>query len=51
MENTPEEISFKMLDTTLKIAGMIVTALSTIVKAIDLVDRHKHQKSNRTDQS
>lgn len=51
MENTREEISFEMLDTVLKIAGIIVTALSTIVKVIDLADRHKHQKSNRTDQS
>ena len=47
MENTREEISFEMLDTILKIAGMIVTAISTIVKAIDLADRHRHQKSNR----
>lgn len=51
MENTREEISFEMLDTILKIAGMIVTALSTIVKAIDLAERYIHQKSNRTDQS
>lgn len=36
-----------MLETIIKIAGMIVTAISTIVKAIDLVDRLKHQKSNR----
>lgn len=36
-----------MLETILKIAGMIVTAASTIVKAIDLVDRLKHRKSNR----
>lgn len=36
-----------MLDTILKIAGMIVTALSTVVKAIDLADRLKHRKSNR----
>jgi len=40
-----------MLDTILKIAGMIVSAIGTIVKAIDLVDRFRHQKSNRTDQS
>ena len=38
---------FEMLDTILKIAGMIVTAISTVVKAIDLVDKFKHQKSNR----
>lgn len=36
-----------MLEMILKIAGMIVTAISTIVKAFDLVDRFKHQKSNR----
>lgn len=36
-----------MLDTILKIAGMIVTTTSTIVKAIDLADRFRHQKSNR----
>ncbi len=35
-----------MLDTILKIAGMIVSAIGTIVKAIDLVDRFRHQKSN-----
>ena len=40
-----------MLEMILKIAGMIVTAISTIVKAIDLVDRFRHRKSNRTDQS
>ena len=38
---------FEVLDTILKIAGMIVTVISTIVKAIDLVDRLRHQKSNR----
>lgn len=36
-----------MLDTILKIAGIIVSAMGTIVKAIDLVDRLRHQKSNR----
>lgn len=36
-----------MLDTIFKIAGIIVTTISTIVKAIDLVDKFKHQKSNR----
>lgn len=40
-----------MLDTILKIAGMIVSTMGTIAKAIDLVDRLRHQKSNRTDQS
>lgn len=41
---------FEMLDTILKVAGMIVTVASTIVKAIDLVDRFRHRKSNRPDQ-
>lgn len=36
-----------MVETILKIAGMIVSLLSTIVKAIDLADRFTHQKSNR----
>ena len=36
-----------MLEIFLKIAGMIVTLISTVVKAIDLVDRFKHRKSNR----
>ncbi len=40
-----------MLETILKITGMIVSAIDTIVKAIDLVDRFRHQKSNRSDQS
>lgn len=39
-----------MLDTILKFAGMIVTVASTIVKAIDLVDRFRHRKSNHPDQ-
>lgn len=39
-----------MLETILKIAGMIVSAFNTIVKAIDLADRFKHRKSNRPDQ-
>ena len=38
---------FEMLETILKITGMIVTTISTIVKVIDLVDRFRHQKSNR----
>lgn len=36
-----------MLETILKIAGMIVSATGTIVKAIDLAERLRHQKSNR----
>ncbi len=40
-----------MWETILQIVGMIVSLAGTIVKAIDLVDRFRHQKSNRTDQS
>lgn len=36
-----------MLETILKIAGMIVSAIGTAIKVIDLVDRFRHQKSNR----
>lgn len=39
-----------MFDIILKIAGMIVTFLSTIVRVIELVDKIRHQKSNRADQ-
>lgn len=39
-----------MLETILKVAGMVVTAISTMVKAIDLADRFRHRKSNRPDQ-
>lgn len=41
---------FEVLETILKIVGMIVTVTSTIVKAIDLVDKFRHRKSNRPDQ-
>lgn len=50
MENKVRGHIFEMLETILKIAGIIVTGFSTIVKAIDLVERFKHQKSNRPDQ-
>lgn len=36
-----------MFEIVLKIAGMIVSATDTIVKAIDLIDKFKRQKSNR----
>lgn len=38
-----------MLDYVIKIAGMIVTATSTVVKAIELYQKAKksNQKSNR----
>ena len=51
MENTKRGYIFEMFETILKIAGMIVTGFSTIVKVIDLVERIKRQKSNRPDQS
>lgn len=51
MENTKEDISFEVLEIVLKIAGMIVAAMNTIVQAIDLAERFRHQKSNRPDQS
>lgn len=47
MENTERGTNFAMLETSLKIVGMVVSLLGTIVKAIDLVDRLRHQKSNR----
>ena len=34
------------LNERVNIAGMIVTLISTVVKAIDLVDRFKHRKSS-----
>ncbi|MDE6567467.1 MAG: hypothetical protein K2K70_07025 [Lachnospiraceae bacterium] len=43
--------NFEMLDLIVKIAGMVVTLFSTIVKAIELAYKLKHQKSNRPDQS
>ena len=39
--------NFEMLDLIIKIAGMVVTLLSTIVKVIELAYKMKHQKSNR----
>ncbi len=52
MENTKRGSIFAMLDLIIKIAGMMVTLFSTIVKAIELAYKFKHQKSNRTpDQS
>lgn len=38
-----------MLDTVIKIAGIVVTAISTIVRIVDILLRQKdtHQKSNR----
>lgn len=42
-----------ILETVLKILGIVVTAISTIVKVADMLNKakNKHQKSNRTDQS
>lgn len=42
---------FEVLESVLKIAGMIVSAIGTVVKVIDLIEKFKHQKSNRADQS
>ena len=39
-----------MLETILRIAGMIVSAADTVVKAMNLVEKRKHQKSNRPGQ-
>ncbi len=41
-----------MLDTVLKILGIVFTAISTIVKIVDTLDRtkRKHQKSNHSKQ-
>ena len=38
-----------MLDTVLKIVGIIVNAIGTIVKIVDILQntKDKHQKSNR----
>lgn len=36
-----------MMEIVLKIAGMIVSLLGTIVKAVDLIDKFRNQKSNR----
>lgn len=47
MENTKRGTNFTMSETILKIVGIVVNLLSTVVKTIDLVDRFKHQKSNR----
>lgn len=40
-----------MLEMILKIVGMIVSFMGTVVKVIDIADRFRHQKSNRSDQS
>ncbi len=39
--------NFEMLEMVLKIAGMIVSGIGTVVKVIDLIDKIRHQKSNR----
>jgi len=38
-----------MLDTVLKIVGIIINAIGTIVKIVDMqqIAKDKHQKSNR----
>ena len=51
MENTAKDK--QMLDTVLKIVSIIVSAIGTVVKIVDMLQntKDKHQKSNRTDQS
>lgn len=41
-----------MIDLVIKVAGIIVTFISTIVKIIEMLQKtkEKHQKSNRPDQ-
>ena len=39
-----------MFDLILKIAGVVVTLLSTIVRAVELAEKIRHQKNNRPDQ-
>ena len=39
-----------MMEIILKIAGMIVSLLGTIVKVVDLIEKFRNQKSNRPDQ-
>lgn len=39
-----------MIDVILKIAGLIVSLLGTIVRTIDLIDKFRNQKSNRPNQ-
>ena len=39
--------NFEMLELIVKIAGIIVSAIGTVVKAVELADKFRHQKSNR----
>ena len=45
----------EMSETVLKVISIIVSAIGTIVRIIDMIMKHKdkieHQKSNRSDQS
>ena len=47
MENTAKDK--QMRDTVLKVVGIIVSAIGTIVKIVDMLQntKDKHQKSNR----
>ena len=47
MENTAKDK--QMLDTVLKVVGIIVSAIGTLVKIVDMLQntKDKHQKSNR----
>ena len=54
MENKAKGTN-EMSDTVLEIVRIIVSLISTIVRIIDMIIKHKnkneHQKSNRSDQS
>ena len=54
MENKAKGTN-EMSDTVLRIVSIIVSLISTIVRIIDMIIKHKnkneHQKSNRSDQS
>ena len=47
MENTAKDK--QMLDTVLKVVGIIVSVIGTIVKIVDMLQntKDKHQESNR----
>ena len=47
MENTAKDK--QMLDTVLKVVGIIVSAIGTVVKIVDKLQntKDKHQESNR----
>ena len=46
MRNTYER-HLKMLECILKIAGLIITTISTVVKIIDLIQQWKDKKTSK----